>query len=1771
MVICFVFVLYRCVVTCDFNYNLEMNPPPPATLNKETIGVWHGWSNVGDKEVAREAAAKGSHVSLAIHFLSLRKRITLEEAQVWFREEVLKWVHELLDRKQIFRASHVLTNIGIDPGAEFSKIFYTTSNKNMREYIGNHLMKIEKLDETLQQLWTFLNLILENAITISKYKLPTESLECLDKHSEGFKAEVATVLLMKTEDTRLNTFLNAETLWKYLLINNDLNNLLLWINIRYKSKIDDMLEGILIDQFKKFAITNEMLNFLADESVATNLRHVLYNELSKFGIFQNEEKNNVILILERLKNSYSLANLYQILGKNQSTINVDHFIKLLIDYCLDKQYYTVLNVCVKNFKLPQDTKELSLIGDFRSLVNGFSEFLLTRNILNVVDTLSNDLITFFNDNPLILLTLLIFTKECDFTKMIEKYSLVINNLNLTDSLINMLKQNEIFNTVCSNKITGPPKCELSIYDLIEKHLKIDKQLLLELKSLNNQLALFYTEVIQKYGYSKKIDYKFYLKEARPSVAAKKYILGESHDLKILDRKNCKLAIMNFDCDEIGSSCVAFSEMVGADSNKVRVLIRVAKILSESKYEKESLLELLLNEDDPYVVQNVLEKILIESIECNPFLSGSQLVQALKLYEITIQFSKITNIKLPELFFKSCASRNLWLPFLLLAQIHDYPLDQIKLLIQLFKSPNMLEHLTHGVVNDIQVEEKNVSYSRKSLMLKVGLHKNLDILNQYASMSGKSQSSLESGGSSSSSDFFEIDVSNIKATLLQTLIRCHNSTDPPKALLQACQLYRNPLLAVFATSYEPDSIITNWLTWLSVSCELCRVFTNYETTAISANSVTNLLEDCLKSNYPKTILESFEIFIPENPLRTFMEFLLCCYHLDFTNPSLVQKLETFQTMLKNLRKNSIISEADHEMTYLNNKIWIETTAIRLLSALLEFNCNSMYEQILIVENLYKIQIWKYFSSDYPNFYNLLEILKALYSSNCGVRLNISLMFETKNSRQAIIQCINALLEKQKFSVALKISQIENLPPDLILTKEWQNKMNDRNDENFWKVCNETFAKHNVTADCIVDFFLECSEQTSDLFEKFTLLKLAWEWSEKYDLSSLYEIEKKMWIAFLYLDDKHRDLDIFDIKESTYLYKDLIEMLKDVSQYESDLSKDLMNQLERIVAIVLNKKNFWLALKLQKMFGCKSADLETLKLCHNLAEGILLPYQLAAEQRLLLSNVNYLRTYSRRRTLLSTRFSSFSSSSHSPANSLQMMQTVDNVESYTNDTLAILKLLSEHLHSGVEIGQKIFMNYRISINIEVPYQVVVMTTDYMKILKDALEDNCMNKIDVVHDFIWAYKWSKHEVADFICEELINSTASYVDSNNDHLTMWDLNIDQDFLLILQLLQDNCSVLGHKIYSYASTLHKSHIESDYSFKPSDLSLVIELLIRAHDCFTTDCNMEGISIVLKKSKEVVANLLILQDWKLMVRLLTGVARYTEMNYVFQILKENDQFEFLLRKNLRKDNTLKVALLEYLKKFCPDNRDLYKIVALHFTLFSEVAILWEREAQNNVKNLISISKLEMQNNKLNIDEEPFLLFENTQGTKICLNKAMENYIHATDFHLQGEKLTLAMNSAKQAELIALQLALLNEVPVNTSVVCLLNLKSGQIAELITSKLSFEQSLILVEAYNFHADWASILYENYVVKNNATYLEDFLKHLPLTDNLAHDISRKFIVSSINSVSEIKCMKNILSRLPSLHVKYRIASELGFTDLVEDLIASGQLVYLKDTVWKKGYKS
>lgn len=89
-------------------------------------------------------------------------------------------------------------------------------------------------------------------------------------------------------------------------------------------------------------------------------------------------------------------------------------------------------------------------------------------------------------------------------------------------------------------------------------------------------------------------------------------------------------------------------------------------------------------------------------------------------------------------------------------------------------------------------------------------------------------------------------------------------------------------------------------------------------------------------------------------------------------------------------------------------------------------------------------------------------------------------------------------------------------------------------------------------------------------------------------------------------------------------------------------------------------------------------------------------------------------------------------------------IDNVDVPIDETLALLSTLTEKVTSGSGLALTILRAYRISINVEIPYQVVISTPDSTKLLRDVLEDDCMNKLEVVHDFCYVYKWSKEQVS-------------------------------------------------------------------------------------------------------------------------------------------------------------------------------------------------------------------------------------------------------------------------------------------------------------------------------------------------------------------------------------------------------------------------------------------
>lgn len=73
-----------------------------------------------------------------------------------------------------------------------------------------------------------------------------------------------------------------------------------------------------------------------------------------------------------------------------------------------------------------------------------------------------------------------------------------------------------------------------------------------------------------------------------------------------------------------------------------------------------------------------------------------------------------------------------------------------------------------------------------------------------------------------------------------------------------------------------------------------------------------------------------------------------------------------------------------------------------------------------------------------------------------------------------------------------------------------------------------------------------------------------------------------------------------------------------------------------------------------------------------------------------------------------------------------------------------------------------------------------------------------------------------------------------------------------------------------------------------------------------------------------------------MVRLLTGIGRYNEMTYIFDLLHQKHYFEVLMRKKLDPTGTLKTALLDYIKRCRPGDSEKHNMIALCFSMCREI-------------------------------------------------------------------------------------------------------------------------------------------------------------------------------------------------------------------------------------------
>uniref|UniRef100_A0A8D2ZD33 SPG11 vesicle trafficking associated, spatacsin n=1 Tax=Scophthalmus maximus TaxID=52904 RepID=A0A8D2ZD33_SCOMX len=320
------------------------------------------------------------------------------------------------------------------------------------------------------------------------------------------------------------------------------------------------------------------------------------------------------------------------------------------------------------------------------------------------------------------------------------------------------------------------------------------------------------------------------------------------------------------------------------------------------------------------------------------------------------------------------------------------------------------------------------------------------------------------------------------------------------------------------------------------------------------------------------------------------------------------------------------------------------------------------------------------------------------------------------------------------------------------------------------------------------------------------------------------------------------------------------------------------------------------------------------------------------------------------------------------------------------------------------------------------------------------------------------------------------------------------------------------------------------------DLSCIVELLVAAHDCFSLTCNMEGIVRVLQAARHLShAYLAPGEHYSLMVRLLTGIGRYNEMTYVFDLLHHNHRFEMLLRK---KSCSLKTALLDYIKRCLPADSEKHNMVALCFSMRREIGENHEMAARTQLKI---------------IESQAWVV---TPDLKSSLVKVLGLLKDAAESFSKDSCVRQATRCVRTAKLVALQLHFLNQ----GSDVRVINLRPEELLSAVVTLPRCYQVLVVSEAYGFSPDWAEVLFQKVVLGGDFVYLEELKRHRPLTSGLFEDIFKKLDAAPGSAAPNVR---RLLTHCDDVYGRYRLAYQHDLYDVTKTLLQDAKTSnYLND---------
>ncbi|KAL5274526.1 SPG11 family protein [Megaselia abdita] len=1043
------------------------------------------------------------------------------------------------------------------------------------------------------------------------------------------------------------------------------------------------------------------------------------------------------------------------------------------------------------------------------------------------------------------------------------------------------------------------------------------------------------------------------------------------------------------------------------------------------------------------------------------------------------------------------------------------------------------------------------------------------------------------------------------------------------LMKNCIKFHLPILSILSATVSPLNIEWNWLIWLTVNTGCDQEFIKYPI------SVHNVIEFCVLNGFVAALDRSFKIFFNESNFCLLTHFLNDTNKLIYTDETLdflktyllfwsqdkvyfpfcnisqqtnkdKMILLTIRLILLHLKYN--FQSAVHKRQFL---LLLCKSGISDLYIFIDFDLlKNVFDISLALEN-YDFDFEKLILEDNTLYTDLLDKLISHQLFDESIKLAgllnqpICSIVLTKWTSNLNIEYYSSLVFEQ---YELEMEELA-LPPEILINfllyTAAQLQQSCRKRYLLFKKAMEIIKKHHLFPN-----------------ENFDRDQIEYEMVMCYLLSN-----DKIECSDIYLSEYFEEIMS---KERGVLYKSFKE-LKELAGIDEltpstkiGLNTEMKDKLETLLNKLLDLGDIVEALRIQALFEYRSMDLHFLVFCMALAEGLTTIQDMTKEEKVTLTNISC--SIFNKRTLGRQAQKAGNSPKHlnySDTGSAMEFEEIPSKDK--NEILKALQGLASRLKHGIYLGKRIVLVYRASMFLDKDYVEVLTTKDTSGLLKSAGDEECMNKLLVISDILTSTQRNFIEIAEFLSYEIATSIIRprfYIFSIEHQVEvlhqfknaiLWGYDLDKEFHLIIELapkttllgkgLLEFCDALrtyrkfqDQKPYQITQTfLQLKDIITQYGF-PNDPALnsatqvlshkkqnliCVELLIKAHQCFIHECSMEGIANVLNRAKSLNVTLTSAKSWSLIVRLLTGIGRYREMFYCFDSLIENEQFESLLGQfDDEKVLGLRQAIIVYLKEKCPENKEYQKLTALHFSMYKKLAEIWEEDAELRIEKVLLMSSL----GETATDGNPRNIVTEMKCSKdilTILNQAMESLTHATENYLLENKLKLAQKTATKAQLIAMQIDLATK-GLNGNKTCIsvlaINTKE-EFREILNYYLTLHQALLFCGYYdNFDANWSEILLYQYIILERKEYLNDFLEQMDLTDAIIENILRHFqnVALNVNFKVTTKmelCLEDLVLRIQSITLKYKMASLLNFKKIIMSLINDHPFYYLKDSNYGK----